>query len=365
MRTRSVIILFVPLCLALGCGDDSPGGSSQDAGTTPDAAATSDGALPDTSASSDAPVSTSVSVEARACASLVSCLNDTFSYDGMGRCVEILTGLGSWFHWADMTMLLGRNDDHDWLPLLATAQNLACVAGAGTCEGVLACLNGGTPNPTCEAPEGYQLRRRCASSTKLSGCNNEVGVGVTVDCTAFGQQCIELASDEDTLALCGQPGSAADGTVKVTCNGTVATADTMGALFTLDCAVYGATCAPGTYDMEQGFEDWAFCVGSTLCSGAANERCDGTVLIDCGSNGETRTDCAHMGMTCAEYGTESLPQARCVYPGCTVGASETCSDGVVTYCGPDGPTQIDCSALGYAGCHVEEVATPNEAWCTR
>ena len=46
---------------------------------------------------------------------------------------------------------------------------------------------------------------------------------------------------------------------------------------------------------------------------------------------------------------------KCAYPGCNqYSLNETCEDGVITYCGPDGMSTLSCADLGFSGCLAEE-----------
>jgi hypothetical protein len=99
-----------------------------------------------------------------------------------------------------------------------------------------------------------------------------------------------------------------------------------------DCGLEERTCrtnSAGVFD----------CVGDTPCDLSTSQlRCDGAVQVACGGDTESRVDCSRFGMTCTlevtSTGDQSSSSTACtpIDQKCMVGASESCQDGVISYC---------------------------------
>jgi hypothetical protein len=375
MRVRT-LLPFLPCALAVGCGDgdtsmtpDTTGqdGSVQDVGSQDGGAQDSpapDGSLPDTSVQEGSTqdvtgdalvqeVGPDASLEpdpVKVCANYLACANSSTWSDGMGDCLDKLNVLShiDWTRYTFfITFLAGRDIPDEY----AVYQARTCVASATDCDQVLACINGGTAVAQCTPPKNYSSGRHCADTKTQKTC--ATGIETAVDCTAFGQQCRETAMTSTiTLASCSQPGTGSGPPMHITCEGSLATINYVGSTFTFDCALFGSTCRAGEY---MDFLDLTFCVGSsfTSCTGEEPPSCNGTKLIDCVMEHVSSFDCATREMACLG--------GACVFPGCSPGTQEGCNNGVITFCGPSGTTQLNCSDLGFAGCKADG----SQAWCTR
>jgi len=292
----------------------------------------------------------------RACAKMLACLNPIQpSTYGLGNCVrDMYRLLGSEL---ERQSYLFMSDDGDFMAELALLQNLDCALAAPDCAALQSCLDVGTVAASCTPPAGFG-KRWCADGTHLRGCS--LGAEVTFDCAALGLPCQELAIGSSRFASCSQPGNLSAPTFEVACDGDWATLEAWGGKFVFSCGYVGGSCVAGSY-ADLGENGLAFCQGTepATCTDGP-PRCDGHRLIRCLGGREAATDCGRFQQTCLAT-AEGAPY--CGFLGCTT-INETCTGTAVGFCGPVGPTTVDCAALGLTGCAVASSYYPNSAWCS-
>jgi hypothetical protein len=295
-------------------------------------------------------------VAERACAALGACLG----VSGVGSCTEMMDQLDT-KPAADLSFLLGMNDDDDWIANLALALNAQCAADATTCEQVLQCLNGGEAERACTTPANSLNDRWCQDGDTLLDCSG-VGLGTDrvqtqVSCGALGLRCLELTYGQGKIGICANGTSGNTGaSLQVTCAGQVAVIQGFGASLRLDCGFYDRVCTPGTYVDP---EDIAFCAapGPACDEATFQDRCEGSRVVQCEDGLQAGMDCAPMGQTCGVIDpTWGDPYPTCVYGSCSPsGFPETCNEATseISFCGPAGVSTLDCSALGYSACSLD------------
>ena len=298
-----------------------------------------------------------------ACGAFSACTRE----ESIGDCVT-RTYAYTRFDLADVSLMIGMNDDRDSVNYLSLGQNVDCVAAATSCDAVYACLNAGTATTGCTPPNDSFRGRSCEGNT-LIACT-ETGVGepmieARADCRAHGLTCVEIGvAGEESIPACVNSRASdtlATGQMKVTCSGYIANVQVLNAVMTYDCRSFmGSTCVAGDYTGD--FEAAQFCEPSTVVcdSNTFEEHCDGNSVVECRNGLESREDCASYGMICGEIAYDSGTYHGCRFVECSRSYKETCEDGSITYCDPDGVKTIDCKALGFTGCTVDN----NEAACT-
>lgn len=130
----------------------------------------------------------------------------------------------------------------------------------------------------------------------------------------------------------------------VSCSGTVATLTTFSGSVARDCAGALAVCDPAS---PTGCTDRPV----TRCDPQAKDRCDGDVRLGCNHLGQVSfRDCARMGGTCREIGTD---RAECEYPkgdaACSIGVAY-CDGNAVHLCALAEHVAVDCTSLGFSSC---------------
>lgn len=192
------------------------------------------------------------------------------------------------------------------------------------------------------------------------------------------------------------------------CNGNVALRCDSGAPYSVDCAYWGATCAPGTdwpcvmspgtcpindsgthcsgdfrYQCSNGsprgwsctsqkgvcYEDTPGDAGCTYtrqtCTSLDVQTCNGTSMTYCNKQGYAYAyDCTAAGGTCLKTATSGF----CYAPGCTSSnsCSESCSGSTMTVCVGLAPMQIDCAHYGFSACTMTTDSSGNShAACVR
>jgi hypothetical protein len=295
---------------------------------------------------------------APACAAYSACLGvegieDCISWLIRGSSTEAKAALNRFVYGSALTGRLGAEAS-----LLANGN---CVAKAAPdCDGVLACLNEGVSNRECPADNG------CLDRDRLVACVDTDDLGgraqITVRCDEFDLECIDFEQGmEFVTPNCGYNGVDFEilWPYRVhTCSGSLAKIAMEGE-FTVfhDCTLEGMTCSEEGCTLE--LDGTAHpCVGTNQGCGASGRRhCEGNYLVGCDScDDETRTNCSRFDMECrtveGSFGNQS---DKCAYPGCYQNSfDETCTDGVITYCGPDGTSTLSCTNLGFSGCLAEE-----------
>jgi hypothetical protein len=230
-------------------------------------------------------------------------------------------------------------------------------------------MNGGKVARGCSPDEGYHNQARCRDGRILEACTEVEGgdtAKIRMDCSTLGGRCFEFAfPGEDTVATCALGRGKQTEGIDVTCDGRVARLDAFGYLFRFDCEImYGGTCTPGffwnftdAFDYDLG--KLKFCTGNDNGCTHEDDHCEGDIAVLCLDAREYRFDCGRRGMACyvAEY-TNGSSRVRCGHVACydfpVLGdvVSDTCVDGVVTYCGEGGITEFSCVGSGFSDCLV-------------
>jgi hypothetical protein len=301
-------------------------------------------------------------IVASGCAKALACMNGSGSVTGsIGHCVDVLSRIGV-LDLERYSWLLSIWDDYDWSMDIALMQNMACVQAASGCPAILACLNQGQARTACSVPANYSRHRRCDDARHLRGC--AFGIDTVFDCGELGFECVDLTGSgtDSVLATCGTrvaSGRPIDTVVPVTCQGDLSTVELGDGAYLFDCDYLGATCVPGSYDLNQ---DFAWCMGkraATCDTSSFQQHCDGDALVVCLDGHEGLWNCPSWGTTCDLAGPAS--SVACQFD--CASTPESCTAGVVSYCGPKGMTTLDCTSLGFSGCQTDSVADPAEAWC--
>jgi hypothetical protein len=130
----------------------------------------------------------------------------------------------------------------------------------------------------------------------------------------------------------------------VTCAGDVATLETAGTTVTRDCSRAFASCDP---DSATGCTDRA----PVGCEHPASDRCDESVRLGCDGTGRVSFhDCSRVaGGQCLD----GVDGPTCVYPNetCTT-LPAGCKGDTVEVCAMGTLVDVDCIALGLAGCNA-------------
>ncbi len=290
------------------------------------------------------------------CSRFLSCVHP---WVGMGICAHALFTAERW-NLKEMSFYLGTVTRDDWLQVLSGCQHSHCLAQEATsCDEVLRCMNRGLLVRDCTPPEGYFGGRYCRDSNTLSVCGDLDEDGTTteisVECDLFGMECIEMDRGQDLLAACAyrdpDPPQGLGTKVKVSCDGTVAKLQRYGAVMYWDCGFMKAACQPGIYD---GWDQHEFCKSSgPACQLETMDwHCDGNLTVQWCNGNEIGFDCATVDQICRRIRVLLADMVTCTYDtACNpFNFEETCQDGVVKYCGPDGVTTISCGQYGFDGC---------------
>jgi hypothetical protein len=163
--------------------------------------------------------------------------------------------------------------------------------------------------------------------------------------------CMRARGDAVATAYCrANPGARAgcDGNRLVECS-----EDDPAESSSTDCAAFGATC--GDAPQAGGLLSRA-CVSATLCpAGAPEVRCQGEhVILGCRDGAVDRTACLG-NARCEEHSVGGTPSAICEPPAhrhCDAVGKRWCEQGKLVSCLPHGPfgevSVADCGALGLA-----------------
>jgi hypothetical protein len=232
--------------------------------------------------------------------------------------------------------------------LAAVLMNAECVEAAmGDCDGILACANRGDVNRTCDR------ERRCEGDTLIS-CTQPTGTNhraeVSIDCAALELECLDFAGWPVCAEASGYTGEAE----RFSCQGPIALVEHSGVRYGKDCSLIGGRCR--SKQAESGGQLAYACVGQgAKCGPEYVSSCAGDDFKTCLNGREAAIDCARVGMEC---GLNSDQQYSCVNPGGCHPYSdlETCADGTIRFCGIQGWEEVDCTALGFAGCEDSQGA---------
>jgi hypothetical protein len=291
-----------------------------------------------------------------ACSRYLKCINP---WAGMGMCVSALFTSTRW-HLKEMSFYLGTVTRDDWVAVLSGCQNSSCLARVDSgCDQVLECMNRGRVVRGCTPPEGYFGGRYCRDGQTLSVCNDLDGDGINTEisfqCDSMAMECVEMDRGTDRLAACGfhdpDPPEGLGTNYLVTCDGTLAKLQRYGAVLYWNCARMKATCEPGVYaDWDQ--HEFCKSSGPPCQVDTMESHCDGTLLIEWCNGNEIGFDCASVDQTCRQIRVLLADVTVCTYDtACNPYTfEETCQDGEITYCGPDGPTTVSCARYGFESC---------------
>jgi hypothetical protein len=128
-----------------------------------------------------------------------------------------------------------------------------------------------------------------------------------------------------------------------------------------DCRFIGSTCVPGSYPLSS---DFSYCVGAknVSCEKNTSNRCEGDNAVLCVHGREGGMACADIGATCNTV--DPNPNPHCGFACASI--SDTCTEGVISYCGPAGQGTLDCKSLGFSGCDLAmpfDAQNPARAYC--
>jgi hypothetical protein len=294
-----------------------------------------------------------------ACANYLACVDER----GFGSCVQALSMATQWEP-KDMSLLIAMSDDVDFVNMIALAQNASCLATAGAdCDKVFACLNNGSAVRNCTPPANAVNGRSCADSKTLKACTQTGLEGVYIEtsasCSDLGLECADIVipEAEDKMAACVESKIEYGLTMDVSCHGTVAEISMLGVVVRYDCAFEGGTCKAGSHTDPEAIEDQLFCegVGDACDEQSFDSYCDGNDMIGCMQGKESATHCDQFGSVCRTETHEYFTITGCLYPSCTpIAFEETCTDGLITYCAPEGSATLQCKDLGFTGCEAEQ-----------
>jgi hypothetical protein len=275
-----------------------------------------------------------------ACTKLLACPPVGIPYSGVSDCLwtnvdaDYLAGVG----FPRVVLSAANVDFYAYAPA-------ACLAAAGDCAAVHACLAGGPTFDCAAAPSGAcigDMAVRCTSD----------GVVYAIDCAASplspGAAC---SMDADGYPACGY--GPCTGAPSDACEGEVAVACQNGVLRRGACAPFDV-CVSGTTG--------GMCVGGGAPCAEPSDRCEGDVRVTCAGGREERIDCrsgqAIQG-TCSLAGSgppgafgvaHTLPCVPSPLLACDPEAHvDRCDGSRLVYC--DGAERTtDCASLGFAAC---------------
>jgi hypothetical protein len=292
---------------------------------------------------------------ASACTAVVSCLGiPSYEEENISACIDRVKAF------ANDPNLLAENS---WAMIfteseMIISQNIDCLVTAKSdCSKIRACLNGNSSDTDC-TDWGED---KCIDDSTISSCikftsfdQQETLTKVVFDCAAYGLKCSELKVG---YASCvNQVGLAEDlNEMKVTCDGDLAKIHYGTSMLSYNCGISEMSCQPGeNYGSKLG--ERPFCILEVEeCS---DDHCVGNVLVECGQESvEFKIDCSVLGQECIG----SSPYCGYTEECKADDYADNCQQGVITYCGPDGISQISCSDLGYADCQ----SNGNQVACVR
>lgn len=361
-RARSIGLVVITACLALGCGgedepSDGTGGGSTDAGQDTSIDQQADVDLPDTEdaaedvaqeaaadAEPDGPTGGVVLEEyEEPCARINGCLG----VDGQGECMrrayvfELASTDEQRYYFAVQSLSFGPG-----IPpgTIYFPDVIACASEASSCDDVFACLgsgsscNAGSTSPYCDSDVLYNCVDAGASQ----------GVLIEADCADHGLAC--YSSPNGAPSICAQ--SFCDpSTYAANCVGNVAYNCVGTGIVEKDCSLLfpGTSCAV--------FDDAGYLVAQCQgdgdpCDASFNPSCSGANLNVCQDGFAYERECLP-GLPCQiDPNTNTASCGAMVTAGC---APETCNGAELTYCLDGEPRTIDCTSFGFSGCEADDV----------
>jgi hypothetical protein len=257
---------------------------------------------------------------------------------------------------AAKVLATGTGSDNRW-----AAAFVDCGLAASTCDEMHACSR---PTPVQAAACDSTANDTCSGNVivncSMKGTSREV---TAYDCAKAGLVC---GAGADGDAMCGLAACNPASTPAVCEGDLLVTCESQGnVLSSHDCRQEGRAC--GTDALGK-----ATCLGDTTCDLFTSQfRCQGSTRVWCDGGTEARADCSALGsgLTCAvktsSDGSSTSTSMGCtpIAQECVVGASESCQDGVITYCNAGHPATFDCHSVGFSGCSTQAKGTNTIAGC--
>jgi hypothetical protein len=259
-----------------------------------------------------------------------------------------------------------------------TLEAFECKLAAESCDDIRACEPALEPFTEFCAEKVYG--DHCAGNTWVVCDDGTSEPLAAVDCGAAGLVCGEQFGAGCGLERCEY------GVTKTKCDGdTLIECAAAGVVVHTDCRVdntlvvltnaehedilytiAGEVCGVDNKDFKGEYR----CIGAGAPCSEFAQRCDGTVLETCTGGYVSRRDCGDLdpaGMSCGFFAEGPLAGAMtcgAVDTPCSAGDDESCDDGIISLCALTRPAQLDCRALGYAGCETGHRHGRRIAWCT-
>lgn len=266
------------------------------------------------------------------CARISACGPSDLEGMSFGECVQLMGLLDLGMSQANLSTSSNR----------LTKAFYECILSASNCDEMQA----------CSRPTSEQLA--LCDSAKDDVCSGDVAVKCSregervtaLDCARAGLVCgVGMYGAWCGLAACDPD------TTTARCEGdTLFACDRQGnVLVSRDCSENGDECGKKA-DGTMG------CVGKVACDTSKGDMyCEGTVEVDCWEGRASRSDCSKLGAdwTCEVKKEEGGSSMSCVpiSKDCTIGANETCAQGVISYCAGR-PATYDCKSAGLSGCAI-------------
>src|SRR6266542_4329316 len=176
-------------------------------------------------------------------------------------------------------------------------------------------------------------------------------------CAAAGDVCVYNSVNLCAPGACTESFRRCDGNVHRTCNLGLGG----GYIVEVDCTEQSGTCS--TTEPRECVRNGPACTRPNIdVLHFDGIRCDGDTLVDCVGQ-ESPRDCAQFGLRCFSVSdvTRDDPQQPVAVARCQAGnecdpitAPASCNGTVLTFCNNGLNRTIDCAALGFAGCKVDD-----------
>ena len=211
-----------------------------------------------------------------------------------------------------------------------------CIAAAGAdCASARACLYDASHPSLC----AFGAAPACMGDVALA-CDPMTTITAATDCTLVGEQCVVGT----TTALCAH-GTCDDPPERSYCAGAIAARCVKPFLVGDDCASEGASCTPAVSD-----GGLAHCTGAGAAC-IASSCADRHTLARCLDGHRALAACPD-GTSC--FASSSvLSEPACLVAGAcdpTTYFDSCASDGTIGFCRSGVIANVDCRALGFAGC---------------
>ncbi len=269
------------------------------------------------------------------CMALNACLDQESS---VSTCLKVSNLIASRTRWevSDLSM--------NGPTLVSMLLNLDCITDSGgSCEEVSACVNNGIARRDCSDLSHCEGDEVVVCAAEYGGELHRYGAQMRIDCARFGMRCFGDEGD----AFCAEKSSYASEQARYRCKGDLAIREWAGIRRASDCGTLGAVC--GTLENAEGR---AGCKGPGDPCAEFVTTCTDGIFTYCIDGHAASFPCADFDLACA---TGESGFARCELPDCEDAAEiEACEGSRLQYCGFQGPSEIDCAAMGYQGCGITE-----------